>query len=257
MTSMPKANDKDVYYFSHDCNARNDEKILALRSVYGLEGYAVYFMLIEILREQPTYRLPITKYIYNTLAMQMQCEADKIESIVHDCCNEFVNESSALLKISDGFLYSESLLRRMEKVDSTSKSRQEAAFIRWNKQEQCTSNANAEQEQCYKKKQDESKKDEKKKKENKTITDFFESVWLLYPEKKGKGQVSDTQKAKLHAIGYDEIKRCIDRYKADKEDWKKWQNGSTFFNSGYIDYLDENYHHDKLQEELQETGGSF
>lgn len=25
------------------------------------------------------------------------------------------------------------------------------------------------------------------------------------------------------------------------DDWRKPQNGSTFFNSGYIDYLDSNY----------------
>ena len=38
--------------------------------------------------------------------------------------------------------------------------------------------------------------------------------------------------------------RAIDRYKADLEKdsgWRKPQNGSTFFNSGYVDYLDANY----------------
>lgn len=65
---MPKTNEKDAYFFSHDCNARNDPKILALRSVYGAEGYGVYFMLVEILREQPEYRLSVNKYIWNTLA---------------------------------------------------------------------------------------------------------------------------------------------------------------------------------------------
>ena len=32
---MPKTNDKDAYFFAHDCNARNDPKILALRPVDG------------------------------------------------------------------------------------------------------------------------------------------------------------------------------------------------------------------------------
>ena len=67
---MPKTNEKDAYFFSHDCNARNDPKILALRSVYGAEGYGVYFMLVEILREQPEYRLSVNKYIWNTLATE-------------------------------------------------------------------------------------------------------------------------------------------------------------------------------------------
>lgn len=73
---------------------------------------------------------------------------------------------------------------------------------------------------------------------------LFESVWSLYPNKKGKGQVSDAKKRKLHSIGYDELKRAIDRYKKDlakDSSWRKPQNGSTFFNSGYVDYLDKNY----------------
>lgn len=76
------------------------------------------------------------------------------------------------------------------------------------------------------------------------INALFESVWKLYPVKKGKGQVSDAKKAKLYSVGYDELCRAIERYKAELEkdsDWRKPQNGSTFFNSGYVDYLDANY----------------
>ena len=77
----------------------------------------------------------------------------------------------------------------------------------------------------------------------KDISEFFESIWKLYPNKKGKGQISDSKKKTLYEIGYDEISRAIERYKSDlaKEEWRKPQNGSTFFNSGYVDYLDANY----------------
>jgi phage replication O-like protein O len=71
--------------------------------------------------------------------------------------------------------------------------------------------------------------------------EFFESIWKLYPEKKGKAQVREKQKEKLFSIGFEQINRCIERYKESKPEWKAWQHGSTFFNSGYIDYLDENY----------------
>ena len=72
---------------------------------------------------------------------------------------------------------------------------------------------------------------------------LFERLWKLYPNKRGKGQVSDANKRHLLDIGFDEMNRAIDRYKADLalEDWRRPQNGSTFFNSGYIDYLDANY----------------
>ena len=78
----------------------------------------------------------------------------------------------------------------------------------------------------------------------KEANELFEQLWKAYPSKKGKAQVSDTAKARLLKIGYDEMMRAINRYTYDLEkdsDWRKPQNGSTFFNSGYVDYLDANY----------------
>ena len=39
------------------------------------------------------------------------------------------------------------------------------------------------------------------------------------------------------------MQRALSRYLSDlkRENWRKPQNGSTFFTSGYIDYLDSNY----------------
>lgn len=72
---------------------------------------------------------------------------------------------------------------------------------------------------------------------------LFEQLWSLYPLKKGKASVSDAQKLKLLDIGYEEMERAISRYKqyVDSVDYLHCKNGSTFFNSGYVDYLDENY----------------
>lgn len=81
--------------------------------------------------------------------------------------------------------------------------------------------------------------------------DFFESIWKLYPKKKGKGQISKSQKMKLYKIGFDELSRCIERYKkaiADTDE-KFIQHGSTFFNSGYVDYLDKNYTEQKPEQQ--------
>jgi len=75
--------------------------------------------------------------------------------------------------------------------------------------------------------------------------DFFNSLWVLYPKKKGKGGVSKSKKQVLQKVGYDEMKRCIERYikwfesTGNSEQFMMY--GSTFFNSGYVDYLDENY----------------
>lgn len=178
---MPKTNEKDAYFFSHDYNARNDPKILALRSVYGAEGYGVYFMLVEILREQPDYKLAVNKYIWSTLAMQMQVEASKLEQIINDCCTEFSENGNTLL-VNDGeYLYSASLLRRMGKVDDISNLRREAARKRWENKpcktsgnsDGCSDDANAGQEQSKEKKSKEkqSKAEQRKEKQN-IFSDF-------------------------------------------------------------------------------------
>lgn len=89
---------------------------------------------------------------------------------------------------------------------------------------------------------------------------LFERLWKLYPVKKGKGSVSDAQKMRLLKIGYDEMARAIERYKryVDSVDYLHYKNGSTFFDSGYIDYLDANYQEgDEGNEESRNTGCSF
>ena len=84
---------------------------------------------------------------------------------------------------------------------------------------------------------------------------LFENLWKMYPNKKGKGQVSDRDKLKLLEIGLDEMTRAIDRYKSELEkdkDWRKPQNGSTFFHSGYVDYLDANY--EEIKRPVKKSG---
>lgn len=46
-------------YFSHDSNAKDDPKMIKLIDQLGLEGYGAFWVLIELLREQPNYRLPL------------------------------------------------------------------------------------------------------------------------------------------------------------------------------------------------------
>ena len=119
---------KEAYYFSHDANARHDPKILSMRSVYGSEGYGWYWIIIEMLREQENFQIEITKYVWNALAMQTQCNADAMHQFVDDCINEFK------LFASDGeYFWSESLKRRMEIRNDKSEKARKAAEARWGK----------------------------------------------------------------------------------------------------------------------------
>ena len=81
------------------------------------------------------------------------------------------------------------------------------------------------------------------------IDRFFDSLWSLYPVKKGKGQISEAKKKALYEIGEAEMHRAVHRYLTElkKDAWRKPQNGSTFFNSGYVDYLDANFEPQEVQ----------
>lgn len=78
---------------------------------------------------------------------------------------------------------------------------------------------------------------------SKEVREFFEACWKPYPKKKGKGQVSEGHKIKLmKEVGQEQMLRCIERYKEAVRGWDEQfiMHGSTFFNSGYVDYLDNN-----------------
>jgi hypothetical protein len=119
---------KEAYYFSHDANARHDPKILAMRSVYGTEGYGWYWIVVEMLREQENYKIKIGKYTWNALAMQMQCNADTAHKFVSDCIEEF-----ELLHSDNEYFWSNSLLKRMNKKNEKSEKARKAAAARWGK----------------------------------------------------------------------------------------------------------------------------
>ena len=106
---------KKAYYFSHDCNARMDEKMLAVRMKHGVEGYGVYFMLIERLAEATNHALSKD---YDVIAFDFRCTTEVVQAVV---------ENFGLFSFTDsGEFYSESLLRRMAEVDEVRERRREA-----------------------------------------------------------------------------------------------------------------------------------
>lgn len=112
-------------YFSHDCDARNDERVTRLRIRYGAAGYGIYFMLLELLQAAPEYTLETD---YKALAFDLRVPACRIKAIVE--------QSGLFVLIDDGKrFYSERLARDMgeqEKLElRRSEAAQYAAAMRW------------------------------------------------------------------------------------------------------------------------------
>ena len=98
---------KETCYFSHDANAKDDFKIMLLIEELGLEGYGIFWILIETLREQQNYKYPLK--LLSVLARKYNTTLAKLEVVVRNY-HLFIIED-------DCFFYSSSLNRRMQKME--------------------------------------------------------------------------------------------------------------------------------------------
>lgn len=83
----------------------------------------------------------------------------------------------------------------------------------------------------------------KKMKATRKANSDIEEIWSLYPNKRGKAYAVKKIEKLLQIYSKEELIRAVERYKKEKEDteMKYIKYGSTFFDDGYLDYIDENY----------------
>lgn len=208
---------KDAYYFSHDAGARNDPKISAMRMEYKSEGYGWFWIIIEVLREQEEYRLPCKDYIWNALAMQMQCTKEECIDFVSACTDRF-----ELFESNGEFFWSNSLIKRMTARSDVSEKRRMAAKKRWDSpQKEETVNANAMQMHANAMQTDARKGKEIKGKENKVNNNP--------PISPLRGVESDQKKNvkedKIHRLEvgftFNDFWEAYDKKRGSKEETKK------------------------------------
>lgn len=106
---------KDAFYFKHDSNSRNDEKLLSVRMKYGMEGYGIYWAILEKLRDDPEFMM---KTDYSLIAWDLRVEASMVQSVVEDF--------SLFHFTDDGRFYSERMLRDMSTWKEIKRVRSEA-----------------------------------------------------------------------------------------------------------------------------------
>ena len=109
-------------YFPHDSNARNSDKLIPLRARFGAEGYGIYFMLIERLREESSY---MSVKDYNMLAFDLRVDSGKVKSVIEDFGLFAFTEDGKCF-------YSESLMRRMKVKDEKSEKARRSVASKWN-----------------------------------------------------------------------------------------------------------------------------
>ena len=112
---------KDSYWFRHDSNARNDEKIIDLRAELGYEGYGIFWALIEFLRDSSHYE---AEYKPKRIAYAIQADESFIEQVIN---------GYGLFVVEHEKFYSNSLKERMREMDRKRKQQRDKANKRWGK----------------------------------------------------------------------------------------------------------------------------
>lgn len=111
---------KETYYFSHDYNARFDEKIKLLIRKHGMLGYGCYWAIVEDLYNNAN----ALRLDYDGIAFDLRITAEQAKSLINDFD----------LFIIDGETFgSYSIERRLNVREEKSKNAKLSANLRWEK----------------------------------------------------------------------------------------------------------------------------
>lgn len=111
---------KDTFHFSHDYNARNDDKIKLLLRKLKWEGYGLFWAIVEDLYNNANSLL----LDYDGMAYDLRADVDLIKSIINDF---------DLFVIENGKFGSISIEKRLDERNAKSKTAKENAHARWSK----------------------------------------------------------------------------------------------------------------------------
>lgn len=100
----------------------------------------MFWIIIEILRTTESYKLPLEKNTYRSIKIQSNTSIN-VEEYIRDCINEYkeTEDGNGLFNTDGKYFWSESLLKRMTKMEEVSAKRKKAgqrgAQGRWGKTE--------------------------------------------------------------------------------------------------------------------------
>lgn len=117
---------KDTYYFQHDYNARNDEKILELRVKFGLEGYGLYWMILESMAETDDGKLSYKRI--GGLSLGYGVAIARLKEVI-DFCIEI-----DLLSIESDCFFSKRLMEHKDFRQKLSEGGTKGAAKKWKKE---------------------------------------------------------------------------------------------------------------------------
>ncbi len=202
---------KNAYYFPHYCNARHDRKLKRVIKDLGVEGYGLFFMVLETLREQTDFKFPMSDI--DLLADEFGTSEAKLKALI----------SSYDLFSVDGSerFFSPKLIFYLQPYFERSERARNAALKRWNKskkglpspEENANADANALPEQSVSYANKTKDKREEKNKRDKKREEQFNECWIMYPKKEGSSKKKSKERfLKLSNKDVNDLKRYLPLY---------------------------------------------
>jgi len=202
---------KDTFYFSHDYNARNDEKIKRLIRKHGMIGYGIFWSIVEDLYNNAN----ALRTDYEGIAYDLRSDSDLVASVVNDF---------DLFIFNGDYFGSNSVQERLEQRNDKSAKARKSASYRWE-------NANALQTQSDSNAKKERKGKEIKGKEIKEINISFDIFWDLYDKKVGDKEKLKKKWDSMKDYDRSLIIEYIPKYKLIQPEKKFRKDPQTFFNN--------------------------
>jgi hypothetical protein len=166
MVGRPQKNNAD--YFTHDKDMRDDPKIKALRRKHGLEGYAIYVMLLEVLTDSDYFVHNYDELSIELLSGDFGIETELLKSVIDYCVK--LN----LIVIDNETLRNYTLEKRFEPLLSK----------RERDRERIIASENTQSKVEY------SKEEKRTNKDSVILNDKFTEFWELYPTTRRREKVN-------------------------------------------------------------------
>lgn len=195
---------KETFYFSHDYNARNDEKIKELIFKHGMAGYGIYWAIIEELYQ-------------NTNVLRLNCQRIAFElRVSKDVVTSVIGEFD-LFVFNDNNFSSLSVQKRLDERANKSEKARLSVSKRWSDTNVLRTQYNSNTIK------------ESKVKENKVIyTPTVDEVELYFAEK------GYTKECAIKAFNYYDENNWKDSRNNQVKNWKQKMQGVWFKDENLI-----------------------
>lgn len=116
----------EQHWFKHDINASNNGKLIKLQANEGLEGYAVYWKLVELLYiNEGRYELNLDELAFTLRISHLEYAERLLESVIM---------KYGLFQYDDDIFYSDRVIEGLADIYTKSKKATESANKRYQKE---------------------------------------------------------------------------------------------------------------------------